>query len=151
MVGIRGYRGFTSAEIVAVDITISVAAVMPDDAVTGDGSHPGRTSGINRNSEKYLNVSHKITGVDTLTKSDKIFLALVLLMLIGKAVWTYGEVDHPIVQNWTGAWSAIIPAAFFGFIAIKLALKTGFPDIWDEKYRIKSGLCTQSSLVFLLP
>jgi hypothetical protein len=75
--------------------------------------------------------------VDNLTKSDKIFLALVLLMFLGKAVWTYFGVDHPIVQNWTGAWWAFILAAFFGFIAIKLAEKTGFPDIWDEKISSK--------------
>jgi hypothetical protein len=71
--------------------------------------------------------------MDTLTKSDKTYLVLVSLMFIGKAVWTYAGVDHPIVQNWTGTWSAIILAAVFGFIAIKLAVKTGFPDIWDEK------------------
>jgi hypothetical protein len=71
--------------------------------------------------------------VDKLTRSDKTFLALVSLMLLGKAVWTYFGVDHPIVQNWTGTWSAIILAAFFGFIAIKLAEKSGFPEIWDEK------------------
>ncbi len=51
-----------------------------------------------------------------LTKSDKTFLALVLLMLLGKAVWTYLGVDHFIVQNWAGTWEAIIPAAVFGFI-----------------------------------
>ena len=71
--------------------------------------------------------------MNKLTKSDKTFLALVLLMLLGKAVWTYTGVDHPIVQNWTGSWLALILAAFFGFIAIKLAEKTGFPDILDEK------------------
>ena len=71
--------------------------------------------------------------MNLLTKSDKTFLALVLLMLLGKAVWTYFGVDHPIVQNWTGTWTAIVLAAVFGFIAIKLAGKTGFPDIWDEK------------------
>jgi hypothetical protein len=71
--------------------------------------------------------------VDNLTISEKTFLALVLLMLLGKAVWTYFGVDHPIVQNWTGAWSAIILAALVGFIAIRLAGKTGFPDIMDEK------------------
>lgn len=68
-----------------------------------------------------------------ITKSEKTFLVLVLLMFIGKAVWTYMGVDHPIVQNWTGTWSAFTFAAVFGFIAIKLAVKTGFPDIWDEK------------------
>ncbi len=53
-----------------------------------------------------------------LTKSDKTFLVLVSLMLLGKAVWTYTEVDHLIVQNWTGAWPALILATFFGFIAV---------------------------------
>ncbi len=70
--------------------------------------------------------------MDTLSKSDKTFFALVLLMLLGKAVWTYFGVDHPIVQNWTGAWPAILLAAVLGFIALRLAGKTGFPEIWDE-------------------
>ena len=68
-----------------------------------------------------------------MTKSDRIFLLLISVMILGKAVWTYYGVDHPIVQNWTGTWSAIILAAVFGFIAIRLAGKTGFPDIWDER------------------
>jgi hypothetical protein len=54
-------------------------------------------------------------------------------MLLGKAVWTYAGVDHPIVQTWTGAWWALLLVAFFGFIAIRLAEKTGFPDIWDRE------------------
>jgi hypothetical protein len=71
--------------------------------------------------------------VETLTKSDATFLILVSLMILGKGVWTYFGVDHPIVQNWTGSWPAILLAAVFGFVAIQLAGKTGFPDIWDEK------------------
>ncbi|HIH95526.1 TPA: hypothetical protein HA338_16445 [Methanosarcina acetivorans] len=43
------------------------------------------------------------------------------------------DVNHPIVQNWTGAGAAIILAAFFGFIAIKLARQTGFPDIRGDR------------------
>jgi len=81
----------------------------------------------------YLIFHNKNYNVNKLTPSDKTFLGLVLLMGLGKAIWTYFGVDHPIVQNWTGKWSAIILAAFFGFIAIKLARKTGFPDIWDKK------------------
>ncbi|WP_440954493.1 hypothetical protein ACSAZK_12800 [Methanosarcina sp. Mfa9] len=71
--------------------------------------------------------------VDRISKSDRTFLTLVSLMLLGKAVWTYLGVDHFIVQNWAGTWEAIIPAAVFGFIAMKLAGKTGFPDIMDKK------------------
>jgi len=71
--------------------------------------------------------------VDRLTPSEKTFLGLVLLMGLGKAIWIYFDLSHPIVQNWTGAWSAIILAAFFGFIAMKLARQTGFPDIWDDR------------------
>lgn len=52
-------------------------------------------------------------------------------MLLGKAVWTYVGVDHPIVQNWTGGWPAILLAAVFGCIAIRTAGKCGFPEIWD--------------------
>jgi hypothetical protein len=71
--------------------------------------------------------------VDPLTKSDKTFLAIVSLMMLGKAVWTFFGVDHPIVQNWTGTWAALLLAAVLGFIALRLAGKTGFPEIWDDK------------------
>jgi len=85
-----------------------------------------------QNFGKYLKVSLWNTTVDKLTKSDTIFLLLVSLMLLGKAVWTFFGVDHPIVQNWTGTWWAILLAAVLGFLAVKIAGKTGFPDIWDE-------------------
>ncbi|MCM1987461.1 MAG: hypothetical protein GQ576_02445 [Methanococcoides sp.] len=38
----------------------------------------------------------------------------------------------PIVQQWTGTWSAIIVVAVLGSICIKFATKAGFPEIWDK-------------------
>ncbi len=90
-------------------------------------SYPVQTPG------KHLKVSDRNTIVEKLTKSDATFLVLVSLMILGKGIWTYFGVDHPIVQNWTGAWPAILLAAVFGYIAIRLTGKTGFPDIWDER------------------
>jgi len=86
--------------------------------------------------------------VNSLTPSGKTFLGLVLLTGFGEAVWAYFGVDHPIVQNRTGAWSAIILAAFFGFIAIKLARQTGFPDILDDRISNKERVLYPALLGF---
>ena len=67
-----------------------------------------------------------------LTTSDQIFLGLILLMILGKTTWEYFNVTHPIVQQWTGSWLAIIAVSVVGFICIKLAGKAGFPEIWDK-------------------
>ena len=64
--------------------------------------------------------------------SDKTFLGLVLLMLFGKIAWTIGNVNHPLVQQWTGSWLAIILVGILGLLVYYgVSRKTGFPDIWD--------------------
>jgi hypothetical protein len=57
---------------------------------------------------------------------------MIILMLLGKITWEYFDVNHPIVQQWTGTWSAIIIVAILGSICIKLAPKAGFPEILDK-------------------
>jgi len=68
-----------------------------------------------------------------LSTSDRTFLGLVLIMVIGKVVWTSFQLDHPIVQQSINSWVAVILAAVLGFVALKLAQQTGFPDMWDKK------------------
>ena len=69
----------------------------------------------------------------TLSTSDKTLLGLVFLMVLGKLTWTLFQLDHPIVQQAVNSWVAIILAAVLGFVAIRLAPQTGFPDIWDNR------------------
>lgn len=67
-----------------------------------------------------------------LTSSDRTFLGLTILMLLGKATWEYFDVNHPVVQQWTATWSVIIVVAIIGTVCIKLAPEAGFPEIWDK-------------------
>jgi hypothetical protein len=68
-----------------------------------------------------------------MSASDKTFFGLVLVMIIGKVIWTYFQLDHPIVQQSINSWVAVILAAVLGFVTLKLAQRTGFPDMWDKK------------------
>ena len=68
-----------------------------------------------------------------ISASDKTFFGLVLVMIIGKVIWTSFQLDHPIVQQSINSWVAVILAAVLGFVALKLAQRTGFPDMWDKK------------------
>ncbi|WP_440952648.1 hypothetical protein [Methanococcoides sp. FTZ1] len=70
--------------------------------------------------------------MDKLSRSDSTFIGLIILMLLGKATWEYFDVTHPIVQQWTATWSAILVVAVLGSVCIKLAPKAGFPEIWDK-------------------
>jgi hypothetical protein len=78
--------------------------------------------------------------MNKLTASDRTFIGLIMLMLLGKATWEYFDVTHPIVQQWTGTWSAIIMVAVLGALCIKLAPKAGFPEIWDKDITNKQRL-----------
>jgi hypothetical protein len=72
-----------------------------------------------------------------LSTSDKTFFGLVLVMIIGKVIWTSFRLDHPIVKQSINSWVAIGLAAVLGFIALKLAQRTGFPDMWDRRISSK--------------
>lgn len=84
--------------------------------------------------------------MNKLAASDRTFLGLIILMLIGKATWEYFSVDHPIVQQWTGSWSAIIIVAVLGSICIELAGKAGFPNIWDKNITNKQRIAIPIAL-----
>ncbi|WP_135607280.1 hypothetical protein [Methanococcoides methylutens] len=94
--------------------------------------------------------------MNKLTTSDQTFLGLIVLMLLGKATWEYFDVNHPIVQQWTGTWSVIITVAVLGAICIKLAGKAGFPEIWDksitnkQRFTIPIALGVSFSIIEIL-
>jgi hypothetical protein len=73
----------------------------------------------------------KIMIKQKLTTSDAVFAGLILTMFMGKVIWIAFKVDHPLVQQSTNSWTMYFLAAILGFVALKLAQKTGFPDIWD--------------------
>jgi hypothetical protein len=68
-----------------------------------------------------------------ISTSDKTFFGLVLILIIAKVIWASFQLDHPIVQQSINSWVAVVLAAALGFVALKLAQRTGFPDMWDEK------------------
>lgn len=72
-------------------------------------------------------------NVNILSTSEKTFLGLILVMVLGKATWMFFQLDHPIIQQSINSWVAIILTAVLGFVALKLAPRTGFPDIWDKR------------------
>lgn len=65
-------------------------------------------------------------------KSEKIYLFIVLTMLLGKGIWSYYKLADPLVQRFINSWPMMILISFIGFICLKLADKTAFPEIWDE-------------------
>lgn len=75
-----------------------------------------------------------------LSTSDSTFLGLILMMMTGKLLWIILKVDHPIVQQSLNSWSMYILVSVLGFAAIKLAARTGFPDIWDKEVFNKQRL-----------
>ncbi|WP_418790494.1 hypothetical protein [Phosphitispora sp. TUW77] len=67
-----------------------------------------------------------------LTKSDKTYIFLVLLMFLGKVVWRSFNLDHPLIQRSMNTWAIMFLASALGFVALRIAKRTGFPDIWEE-------------------
>lgn len=72
--------------------------------------------------------------------SDTTFLGLLLLMMAGKLLWIILNVDHPIVQQSLNSWPMYVLVSVLGFAALKLAARTGFPDIWDKGVSNKQRL-----------
>jgi len=68
-----------------------------------------------------------------ISTSDKTFFGLVLILIIAKVIWASFQLDHPIVQQSINSWVAVVLAAALGFVALKLAQRTGFPGMWDEE------------------
>ena len=52
-------------------------------------------------------------------------------MVLGKIIWTISGVNHPLVEQWTGSWLAIILVGILGLFTHRFINKTGFPEIWD--------------------
>lgn len=76
--------------------------------------------------------STAVRWVGAQSLSDKTFLGLVLLMLSGKIAWTIGGVNHPLVQQWTASWPAIILVGIVGLLVYYgVSRKVGFPSLWD--------------------
>jgi len=65
--------------------------------------------------------------------SIKIFVGLVLTIILSKIIWTLAQLDDPIVEQGVNSWLGIVAVAGLGFLALKLAPRVGFPDLWDER------------------
>jgi hypothetical protein len=64
--------------------------------------------------------------------SIKIFTGLILVVILSKVVYTLAQLDDPIVEQGVNSWLGILLVASLGFLALKLAPRAGFPDLWDE-------------------
>jgi hypothetical protein len=65
--------------------------------------------------------------------SIKIFAGLILTVILSKVVYTLAQLDDPIVEQGVNSWLGILLVAGLGFLALKLAPRAGFPDLWDER------------------
>jgi hypothetical protein len=64
--------------------------------------------------------------------SIKTFLGLVVLIVFSKIIWTLAQLDDPIVQQGVNTWGGIMVLTILGLVALKLAPRAGFPDLWAE-------------------
>ncbi len=69
--------------------------------------------------------------------SDKIFAGLIILMLSGKIIWTWFELNHPLVLQWTASWTAIGVISLLSIAVYRLSTQTGFPSLWDDRLSIR--------------
>lgn len=67
-----------------------------------------------------------------LSTSDITFFGLISIMFIGKLVWSFFRLDHPLVQQSLNSWGVMIAGSILGFISLKLAAGIDLPDIWDK-------------------
>jgi hypothetical protein len=65
--------------------------------------------------------------------SIKIFVGLVLTVVFSKLIWTLAQLDDPIVEQGVNSWLGILLVAGLGFLALKLAPRAGFSNLWDER------------------
>ena len=65
--------------------------------------------------------------------SIKIFAGLILAVILSKVVYTLAQLNDPIVEQGVNSWLGILLVAGLGFLALKLAPRAGFPDLWDER------------------
>ncbi len=62
----------------------------------------------------------------------KIYLGLAAITVLAKIIFILTRLDHPLLQQGMFSWVGIIVISVLGFMAIRLASRTGFPDMWSE-------------------
>ena len=72
-------------------------------------------------------------SIDNFNVSLKIFLGLVLTIIFSKIAYTLAQLNDPIVEQGVNSWLGILLVAGLGFLALKLAPRVGFPDLWDKR------------------
>jgi hypothetical protein len=63
----------------------------------------------------------------------KTYLGLVAITALAKIIFVLTRLDHPLVKQGVFSWIGIMVISALGFIAIMLAPRAGFPDMWNEK------------------
>jgi len=64
--------------------------------------------------------------------SIRIFAGLIFAVIFSKIVYTLAQLNDPIVEQSVNSWLGILLVAGLGFLALKLAPRVGFPDLWNE-------------------
>jgi hypothetical protein len=63
----------------------------------------------------------------------KTYLGLVAIIVLSKIIFILTRIDSPLVQQSIFSWTGIIVISAVGFVAVMLAPRVGFPDLWDKK------------------
>jgi hypothetical protein len=74
--------------------------------------------------------SNKAGGFSSMIRT---YLGLVAIVVLSKIIIIFTRLNHPLVQQAVFSWIGIIVISALGFIAIAVASRVGFPDMWSEK------------------
>jgi hypothetical protein len=70
---------------------------------------------------------------DNASLTIKTYLGLVAITVLAKSILILTRLDHPLVKQGVFSWIGIMVISALGFIAVVLAPRAGFPDMWNEK------------------
>jgi hypothetical protein len=70
---------------------------------------------------------------DNSSRTIGTYLGLVAITVLAKIIFILTRLDHPLVKQGVFSWIGIIVISALGFIAVVLAPRAGFPDMWNGK------------------
>lgn len=83
----------------------------------------------------------------SLSTSTKIYFGLILVLLLMRVILAFLPLDFIVPsQEVLFTWPAITMVTLSGLVGLKLAQRTGFPEIWDSRISNKQRLLIPSLL-----
>ncbi len=70
---------------------------------------------------------------DNSSRTIQTYLGLVAITVLAKIIFILTRLDHPLVKQGVFSWIGIIVISALGFIAVVLAPRAGFPDMWNGR------------------